>query len=493
MKLQTSHPFIVLARNFLSLTTVVIVVVSFKSMGIVEFKAIPKGLHTLNLKDNPDAAIILVNDTELQYGAPSSHYTHVTTVCDYYKGYTKKQIEQATKARCLMGMIGSPSECDFQRLVHNNLLHDCPITNHNITTAHAIFGPNLANISGKTVRRKPEQVETDYVEIPCGIIKINLQVTFVADVMFVNGVAFLVPGLPNINLITIEHAPQRTAPKLGYLLQPITRVYGRVGFTIQTILMDNEFEKVEDHLPMAALNTPAAVEHVGEIKRHVRIIKERTRGIICTLPYPRLIPQQMPIHLLDFVVMWLNNFPIMDGISDHFSPRELIFCHRLDYKHHCCTPFGAYCETHEDNAQLTNSMKTQGTPVICLGPTGNLQGTYNFLNLVTGLVIKYADLTNYLHRILSLPALLPSLERRAYLPTFLRIVIASRMIDLTTQRQQPDLTLLLLWFIHTFLLKCPGLDLSIICSLLLTPLPFPGVNLIGRHWLMKQQKMQILI
>jgi hypothetical protein len=33
-------------------------------------------------------------------------------------------------------------------------------------------------------------------------------------------------------------------------------------------------------------------------------------------------------------------------------------------------------------------MKMHGTPSICLGPAGNIQGTYNFLSLVSGLVIK---------------------------------------------------------------------------------------------------------
>jgi hypothetical protein len=33
-------------------------------------------------------------------------------------------------------------------------------------------------------------------------------------------------------------------------------------------------------------------------------------------------------------------------------------------------------------------MKTHRTPSICLGPTGNIQGSYNFLSLVSGLVIK---------------------------------------------------------------------------------------------------------
>jgi hypothetical protein len=96
----------------------------------------------------------------------------------------------------------------------------------------------------------------------------------------------------------------------------------------------------------------------------------------------------MLIHLLHFIVMWLNNFPVSHGVSDRFSPCELILRHKLDYRHHCHAPFGVYYKAHEDNATKTNSMKTCRTPSICLGPTSNIQGTYNFLNLVTGLVIK---------------------------------------------------------------------------------------------------------
>jgi hypothetical protein len=91
----------------------------------------------------------------------------------------------------------------------------------------------------------------------------------------------------------------------------------------------------------------------------------------------------MLVHLLHFVVMWLNNFPVTNGISSTYSPREIILRHRLDYKHHCRAPFGAYCEAHEET-----NMTTRGCPSICLGPTGNIQGTYNFLSLISGLLIK---------------------------------------------------------------------------------------------------------
>ncbi len=100
----------------------------------------------------------------------------------------------------------------------------------------------------------------------------------------------------------------------------------------------------------------------------------------------------MLIRLLHFVVMWLNKFPLATGISTQFSPREFILCHCLDYNNHCRAPFGAYCKTHEEN-DATNSMDTQGTLSICLGPTGNLQGSCYFLSLVTGKLIKRWCLT----------------------------------------------------------------------------------------------------
>jgi hypothetical protein len=65
----------------------------------------------------------------------------------------------------------------------------------------------------------------------------HLCVTLVADVMFVNGIPFLVSVSCNINLITIEHAPHCAAAKLSYLLERIGRTYARASFTIQTILM----------------------------------------------------------------------------------------------------------------------------------------------------------------------------------------------------------------------------------------------------------------
>jgi hypothetical protein len=185
-----------------------------------------------------------------------------------------------------MLMTDVPIERAFLSMVHLNQLKDCPVTHDDIKIAHAIFGPNLANIRGKSVRWSPARVETDYLEIPWDLLSFHKNVTPVRDVIFVNSLPILVLVLCQINLITIKHLPKHpSASKLCYLLQRIINVYARMVFCIQTILMDNEFEKVQDHVSTANMNTPAASEYIAEIEWQICVIKEHARGILCTLPY----------------------------------------------------------------------------------------------------------------------------------------------------------------------------------------------------------------
>ncbi len=165
---------------------------------------------------------------------------------------------------------------------------------------------------------------------------------------------------------------------------------------VQMVIADNEFNKVKDHVPHVNMNTLAAAEHIGKIERCIQVFKERSRGIICTLPYPKL-PQMMLVHLLHFIVMRLNNFPPAMGISSQWSPMEIILCHHLDYKHHCCTPFGAHCEVHEDHEHQRNSMKTPAT----------FRAHTIFQALSLALLSNAVNGMNFLHHNLSLIAFPP--------------------------------------------------------------------------------------
>ncbi len=112
------------------------------------------------------------------------------------------------------------------------------------------------------------------------------------------------------------------------------------------------------------------------------MIKERARGTFNTLPYKKL-PKMMVVELLHFCVMWMNSFPVKSGISKKWSPGKLVSRHKLDAKLHCRSPFRSYCEVHVD-PNITNTLDARTKWAICMGPTGNLQGSYKFLSLATG-------------------------------------------------------------------------------------------------------------
>jgi hypothetical protein len=170
-------------------------------------------------------------------------------------------------------------------------------------------------------------------------------------------------------------------------------LYARGGFQVGTVLMDNKFEKLRNLVPILTINTTAAKEHVPEVERKIRLIKERGRGTLNTLPLKKM-PRLMLIELIYHVVLWLNAFPANSGVSETLAPRKIVYRHKLDFSKHCKSPFGAYCEVHDD-PEKTNTMVTRSTPAIVLGPTGNLQGTYKFLSLATGKKVKRRAFTPY--------------------------------------------------------------------------------------------------
>ncbi len=76
---------------------------------------------------------------------------------------------------------------------------------------------------------------------------------------------------------------------------------------MHTILMDGKFEKVKSKLPLVVCNTTVAKEHVSEVKCSIHTIKERTRGIVGTLPF-KFIPRRLKMEFIYFVVLLLDMY-----------------------------------------------------------------------------------------------------------------------------------------------------------------------------------------
>jgi hypothetical protein len=131
------------------------------------------------------------------------------------------------------------------------------------------------------------------------------------------------------------------------------------------------------------VNLTAKNEHVPEVERQNRVIKERARAIFQTLPYQH-VPRKIRISLIQYVTFWLNNIP---KAGQQYSPRDLVFGEqKIDYNLICQLPFGAYVQVHDD-LDITNTMQSRTTGAINLGVTGSIQGTHKFFSLNTGEII----------------------------------------------------------------------------------------------------------
>ena len=104
------------------------------------------------------------------------------------------------------------------------------------------------------------------------------------------------------------------------------------------------------------------------------------------------IPRRMKIEFIYFVTLWINAFLAKSGVSETFSPREILLRWGMDTKKHCRVIPGSYCEVHDEpNPTDTTVIRTNGR--IALVPTGNLQGGVKFYFLNTGRVLKRRDFT----------------------------------------------------------------------------------------------------
>ncbi len=76
--------------------------------------------------------------------------------------------------------------------------------------------------------------------------------------MCVNGALFMVTNSRKILLRTAEHLLTRTAESLINSLKRVINLYARGGYTVDLIMMDQEFEKLKEKLELIEVNTTAA-------------------------------------------------------------------------------------------------------------------------------------------------------------------------------------------------------------------------------------------
>jgi hypothetical protein len=219
----------------------------------VVFKESPGGIYYHDTA-NREYAMLTANKADM-----------IDTIKTNREGFTNHDYERAKKARKALGLVGYPSPTDFKNMVRSNMIKNCTVTETDIANANKIFGPDLPSLRGKSVWVTPPPVVTEYVQIPREIMSLNRNVTLLIDIMFVNGLPFMVSVSRKIKYTTVEYLPGRKQPQLVMSIKKIVNLYTSRCFTVDTALMDREFECLRSDLPIINLNTTAASEHVPDV------------------------------------------------------------------------------------------------------------------------------------------------------------------------------------------------------------------------------------
>jgi hypothetical protein len=313
-----------------------------------------------------------------------NEYTMLSTVAQQKKMFSRREIQGADAARDLYRKIGRPDEAEFQSILRNNLIRNCPVMPDDAKRALIIYGPDIAVIKGKMTRSGAAPRTPTFVaeSIPAPILQHHQNVTLCVDFFFVQGHPFFHTISRDIGFRTISAVPDRTKPTILRELQAVLRLYQARGLTVCDIHGDHEIECVRDALRPIALDIVAADSHVGEVERSIRTIKERLRACAHGLPFKRL-PKLMIAHMVADVVRCLNQFPRKHGISDSLSPACILTGAPNPDFNHMQLEFGSYVQIFEDN-DPSNTLRSRSLGAIALTPSGNATGDYNFMSLATG-------------------------------------------------------------------------------------------------------------
>ena len=86
------------------------------------------------------------------------------------------------------------------------------------------------------------------------------------------------------------------------------------------------------------------------------------------------------------MTLFVNAVPDILGVSERYSPREIVTQQKFDFERDCKVQFGAYVQASND-AIITNTMKPRTHGCVALGTSGNWQGLTMCFDLDAGKVV----------------------------------------------------------------------------------------------------------
>ena len=315
-----------------------------------------------------------------------SAFSFLNTVASNKGSYNKRDLRKADAAVTLNRRTNHVAEDKFVRIVKDNWVRNCPVTVGDVRRSHAIYGPPLPPIKGRTrYQSSPRVQEKDIIQIPKALYDDLKHVVLCADFYYVNGVTVFHSISRRLDYRAVSFPKSRSKASIVNELKEIFKIYNARGFRIVEIHADNEFAKVERDVLPARMVCCGVDDHVPEIERSIQTMKNENRAVCHAMPY-LCLPRVMIRKLITQASAFLNAFGSAERAANGLSGRNIIDnLPHIDYndlKHE----FGEYVQLHVTE-KVTNNMKSRTIGAVVLDPR-NITGRYNFMSLETGFEIN---------------------------------------------------------------------------------------------------------
>ena len=238
------------------------------------------------------------------------------TVKKNRKNYTARQFERAKRARLLSHMAGHPTDDKLKQLLRMNVIQNCPVVPEDVDLMVKIFGSTVSRMKGTMTRRKTKTVRGDLVQLPPELLEKHENLVLCVDLFHVNKIPMFTSIDRSIKFRGVVPLRAKEESELYTGLELVILRYKRAGFKITKVHADNEFGCIKDDMLRdygVDVNCANPGDHVPEVERSIRVIKERMWATYHALPY-RYLPTVLVRYLAMVCAQRLNMFPVEGGV-----------------------------------------------------------------------------------------------------------------------------------------------------------------------------------
>jgi hypothetical protein len=283
------------------------------------------------------------------------------------------------EAELLIKKLGYPSDKSVVKALQSGSIHNSPCTSADIYSMRRTVGPTLPVLKGKSTKKRLKLPRCE--EFQPLITKSQELYT---DIMQCEGMCFLVSVSRPLDMTLSTKVDSTKSKDVKKAIKNQVDLLRTKNFEVSIVHSDGGLRSLHDFILSLRINHQicAAGAHVSIVERKIRVIKERMRTILFSLPF--LLPNSLMPYLVTFVTRTINMVATSNS-ENQLSAFENFLGRRINYDVDLRIYFGMYCQVLVAN--IDNSLTQRTTGAVALTQTNSTNGAALFYDLNTKKII----------------------------------------------------------------------------------------------------------